>query len=271
MPHGVLALARRLEPVRRQLSPPRRLLAAHHAIRREPPRARYRRLFRRAGRRRRSAPCCPGPGKFGARRGNRRRRARPSRRHDPRTVFLCACIDTEHPHDRQEHDLPPEVLTRRRAGRRGFLRDRHHGRRRASRARDFPDGKQGDVLTVEFTLMGIPCIGLSGPRSSRRGVLVPGRDRGPGRKPTATGTRSSATAGGKAPVRLVTKDRWGVSWQITPRADRGLHRRADRAAAARVRGDDGHAQDRRRHDRAAVRGDSWNARVSGIPRRKDQR
>ncbi len=41
---------------------------------------------------------------------------------------------------------------------------------------DFPSGKQGDVLTVEFTVMGIPCLGLNGGAGLQafRGVLVPG-------------------------------------------------------------------------------------------------
>jgi 2-polyprenyl-6-hydroxyphenyl methylase/3-demethylubiquinone-9 3-methyltransferase len=44
---------------------------------------------------------------------------------------------------------------------------------------DFPSGKAGDVLTVEFTVLGIPCLGLNGgPRvQAHGGVLVPGRDR----------------------------------------------------------------------------------------------
>ena len=48
---------------------------------------------------------------------------------------------------------------------------------------DFPSGKKGDVLTVEFTVMGIPCLGLNGGAGvqAQRGVLVPGRDRRPGR------------------------------------------------------------------------------------------
>ena len=50
---------------------------------------------------------------------------------------------------------------------------------------DFPDGKQGDVLTVEFTVIGIPCLGLNGGPAFRP-------------KPTACGTRLSETAARKA-------------------------------------------------------------------------
>ena len=64
---------------------------------------------------------------------------------------------------------------------------------------DYPSGKAGDVLVVEFTIAGIPCIGLNGvPRSS---ITRPSRSRSPltiSRKLTATGMLSSATAARKA-------------------------------------------------------------------------
>jgi predicted 3-demethylubiquinone-9 3-methyltransferase (glyoxalase superfamily) len=47
---------------------------------------------------------------------------------------------------------------------------------------DYPDGKQGDVLTVEFTVIGIPCVGLNGgPQFKHNEVLFPDRDRRSGR------------------------------------------------------------------------------------------
>ena len=48
---------------------------------------------------------------------------------------------------------------------------------------DYPNGKQGDVLTVEFTVIGIPCVGLNGGPAvqAQRGVLFPDCDRRPGR------------------------------------------------------------------------------------------
>jgi hypothetical protein len=66
---------------------------------------------------------------------------------------------------------------------------------------DYPSGKQGDVLTVEFTVMGIPCLGLNGGPAFRHSeafsfqVATTTRPR-----PTATGTPSSATAARKAPA-----------------------------------------------------------------------
>ena len=64
---------------------------------------------------------------------------------------------------------------------------------------DYPSGKAGDVLTVEFTVAGIPCVGLNGgPAFS---IPKPSRSRSPrriSRRPTATGTPSSAMAAGRA-------------------------------------------------------------------------
>jgi predicted 3-demethylubiquinone-9 3-methyltransferase (glyoxalase superfamily) len=81
---------------------------------------------------------------------------------------------------------------------------------------DYPSGKQGDVLTVEFTVMGIPCLGLNG---------------GPVFKHTEAFSFQVATAdqaetdrywdaivdnGGQESACGWCKDRWGLSWQITP-------------------------------------------------------
>lgn len=66
---------------------------------------------------------------------------------------------------------------------------------------DYPSGKEGDVLTVEFTVMGIPCVGLNGgpvfpqPRPSPSRLPPTTRPR-----PTGSGTPSSTTAGDPAPA-----------------------------------------------------------------------
>ena len=82
---------------------------------------------------------------------------------------------------------------------------------------DFPSGKAGDVLTVDFTVLGIPCLGLNG---------------GPYFKPSEAFSFQIATDdqaetdrywnaivgnGGKESDCGWCKDRWGISWQITPR------------------------------------------------------
>ena len=83
---------------------------------------------------------------------------------------------------------------------------------------DYPSGKKGDVLTVEFTVLGIPC-----PRSQRRpavqahrSLFLPDRDGQSGRD----GPLLDAIVGngGKESQCGWCKDRWGLSWQITPRA-----------------------------------------------------
>lgn len=74
---------------------------------------------------------------------------------------------------------------------------------------DFPSGQQGDVLTVEFTVMGIPCLGLNG---------------GPAFKHTEAFSFQVATADQAETDRYWNaisacgwcKDKWGLSWQITP-------------------------------------------------------
>ena len=66
---------------------------------------------------------------------------------------------------------------------------------------DYPSGKAGDVLTVEFTVLGIPCLDLNGVRTSNTAWPFPSRSRRiPRRKRTATGTRSSPTVARKASV-----------------------------------------------------------------------
>ena len=82
---------------------------------------------------------------------------------------------------------------------------------------DYPAGKQGDVLTVQFTVLGIPCLGLNGgpifPHTEAFSFQVATEDQaetdrlwdaivGNGGQPSACGW---------------CKDHWGLNWQITPR------------------------------------------------------
>ena len=82
---------------------------------------------------------------------------------------------------------------------------------------DYPGGKEGDVLTVEFTVLGIPCLGLNGGPSSSTARPSPSRSRRTIRKrQTATGTRSSAMAARRA--RAAGARTAGVSPGRSPRA-----------------------------------------------------
>ncbi len=83
---------------------------------------------------------------------------------------------------------------------------------------DYPAGRQGDVLTVEFTVMGIPCLGLNGgpglPHDEAFSFQVATDDQ------TETDRLWNAIIdnGGRASACGWCKDRWGLSWQIIPRA-----------------------------------------------------
>lgn len=81
---------------------------------------------------------------------------------------------------------------------------------------DYPDGKQGDVLTVQFTVMGIPCIGLNGgpnfPQSEAFSFQVATEDQAE----TDRYWDAIVGNGGQESDCGWCKDKWGVSWQITP-------------------------------------------------------
>jgi len=83
---------------------------------------------------------------------------------------------------------------------------------------DYPDGKEGDVLTVEFTVYGVPCIGLNGgpqfPQSEAFSFQIATDDQAE----TDRLWDAIVGAGGEESMCGWCKDAWGVSWQITPRA-----------------------------------------------------
>jgi predicted 3-demethylubiquinone-9 3-methyltransferase (glyoxalase superfamily) len=82
---------------------------------------------------------------------------------------------------------------------------------------DYPDGKQGDVLVVEFTVCGIPCIGLNGgpqfPQSEAFSFQIATDDQ----EETDRYWNAVVGNGGQASQCGWCKDRWGLNWQITPR------------------------------------------------------
>lgn len=82
---------------------------------------------------------------------------------------------------------------------------------------DYPDGKTGDVLTVEFTIVGIPCMGLNGGpafKQSEAFSFVIATDT---QEETDRYWNAIVENGGAESDCGWCKDRWGVSWQITPR------------------------------------------------------
>ena len=82
---------------------------------------------------------------------------------------------------------------------------------------DYPSGKQGDVLTVEFTVMGIPCIGLNGGPAFQHDEAFSFQVATDDQAETDRLWNAIIANGGSASACGWCKDRWGVSWQITPR------------------------------------------------------
>ena len=82
---------------------------------------------------------------------------------------------------------------------------------------DYPDGKKGDVLTVEFTVVGIPCIGLNGGPVFKQTEAFSFQIMTEDQEETDRYWNAIVGNGGKESECGWCKDRWGVSWQITPR------------------------------------------------------
>jgi predicted 3-demethylubiquinone-9 3-methyltransferase (glyoxalase superfamily) len=82
---------------------------------------------------------------------------------------------------------------------------------------DFPSGKAGDVLTVEFTVMGIPCIGLNGGPEFKQSEAFSFQIATDDQKETDRYWNAIVSNGGQESQCGWCKDRWGLSWQITPR------------------------------------------------------
>ncbi|NEX62399.1 VOC family protein [Noviherbaspirillum galbum] len=99
---------------------------------------------------------------------------------------------------------------------------------------DYPDGKQGDVLTVEFTVAGIPCIGLNGGPHFKHNEAFSFQIATEDQEETDRLWNAIVAHGGQESACGWCKDRWGISWQITPRALVAAISDADRAAARRA-------------------------------------
>jgi predicted 3-demethylubiquinone-9 3-methyltransferase (glyoxalase superfamily) len=82
---------------------------------------------------------------------------------------------------------------------------------------DFPGGKKGDVLTVEFVVCGIPCIGLNGGPVFKQSEAFSFQIATDDQEETDRYWNAIIGNGGVESDCGWCKDRWGVSWQITPR------------------------------------------------------
>lgn len=82
---------------------------------------------------------------------------------------------------------------------------------------DYPSGKAGDVLTVEFMVLGIPCIGVNGGSYFKHSEAFSFQIATENQKETDEYWNAIIKNGGEESVCGWCKDRWGISWQITPR------------------------------------------------------
>jgi len=83
---------------------------------------------------------------------------------------------------------------------------------------DYPSGKTGDVLTVEVTVVGIPCVFLNGGPAFKHSEAFSFQIATDDQAETDRYWNAIVGNGGKESDCGWCKDRWGVSWQITPRA-----------------------------------------------------
>lgn len=82
---------------------------------------------------------------------------------------------------------------------------------------DYPSGNAGDVLTVEFTLLGIPCIGVNGGSYFKHTEAFSFQIATDTQEETDRYWNAIVKNGGKESMCGWCTDRWGLSWQITPR------------------------------------------------------
>jgi 2-polyprenyl-6-hydroxyphenyl methylase/3-demethylubiquinone-9 3-methyltransferase len=99
---------------------------------------------------------------------------------------------------------------------------------------DYPDGKQGNVLTVEFTVAGIPCLGLNGGPQFKQTEAFSFQIATDDQAETDRLWNAVVGNGGPESACGWCKDKWGLSWQITPRALTDAIHDPDRAAAKRA-------------------------------------
>src|SRR5436189_1006295 len=81
---------------------------------------------------------------------------------------------------------------------------------------DYPAGKEGNVITVEFTVMGIPCIGLNGGPMFKHSEAFSFQIATQDQEETDRYWNAIVGNGGEESACGWCKDKWGLSWQITP-------------------------------------------------------
>jgi predicted 3-demethylubiquinone-9 3-methyltransferase (glyoxalase superfamily) len=99
---------------------------------------------------------------------------------------------------------------------------------------DFPSGKEGNVLTVEFTVLGIACLGLNGGPAFKHSEAFSFQVATEDQAETDRYWNAIVGNGGQESACGWCKDRWGISWQITPISLTKAVTSADRVAAKRA-------------------------------------
>jgi predicted 3-demethylubiquinone-9 3-methyltransferase (glyoxalase superfamily) len=99
---------------------------------------------------------------------------------------------------------------------------------------DFPSGKKEDVLTVEFTVMGIPCLGINGGPEFKHSEAFSFQVATADQAETDRYWNAIVGNGGQESECGWCKDKWGLSWQITPLALTEAITDSDPAAAKRA-------------------------------------
>jgi predicted 3-demethylubiquinone-9 3-methyltransferase (glyoxalase superfamily) len=99
---------------------------------------------------------------------------------------------------------------------------------------DYPAGKEGDVLTVEFTVMGIPCLGLNGGPGIKHNQAFSFQVATDDQAETDRLWNAIVGNDGQENVCGWCQDKWGISWQITPRVLTAAFTDPDRAVAKRA-------------------------------------
>ena len=99
---------------------------------------------------------------------------------------------------------------------------------------DYPAGKKGDVLTVNFTVMGLPCLGLNGGPGVEHNWAFSFQVATETQEETDRYWNAIVSSGGEESDCGWCTDKWGVSWQITPTALTEGVTDPDPAAAKRV-------------------------------------
>ena len=99
---------------------------------------------------------------------------------------------------------------------------------------DYPSGKAGDVITVDFTVLGIPCIGLNGGPVFQHNESFSFQVATEDQEETDRYWNAIVNNGGQESECGQCKDKWGVSWQIIPKALLEASYSSDRDVAKRA-------------------------------------